>query len=105
MLQPEDRAYIAGVIDGEDSIMLTRFQKNQHPAPCVTISSTSYELLLWIKNKTGLGRIVAKKNYNPGIHKDSCTYVTKYNEAISLLELIEPYMVIKQKGSIINVGV
>jgi len=97
MLKPEDRAYIAGVIDGEGSIMLTRFHKNQHPAPCISISSTSHELLLWIKHKTGLGKITSKKNYNPGIHKDSYTYVIKHNEAISLLELIEPYLIIKQK--------
>ncbi|MCQ1528324.1 hypothetical protein [Lutispora saccharofermentans] len=96
-MEVQERAYIAGIIDGEGSIMLTRFHRNQHPAPCVTISSNSYELLLWIKQKTGLGRIITKKNYNPDAHKDSFTYITRYNEAISLLELIKPYLIIEQK--------
>lgn len=61
------------------------------------MSSISYELLSWIQEKTGLGRIITKKNYNPVIHKTSYTYITKYDEAILLLELIEPYLVIDQK--------
>ena len=44
-MSPEEIAYIAGIVDGEGSIMLLRFHKNQHPSPCVTIASTSYELL------------------------------------------------------------
>ena len=96
-MKVEEKAYLAGIIDGEGSIMLTRFHNNQHPAPCVTISSTSYELLQWIFVKAGYGRIITKKNYNPEIHKNSYTYVTRYDEAISLLELIEPYLIIEQK--------
>ncbi len=60
----EERAYIAGIIDGEGSIMLTRFHKNQFPAPCISIASTSLELLEFIKNAIGLGHINSKKNYN-----------------------------------------
>ena len=35
-----ERAYIAGIVDGEGSIMLTRFHKNQLPSPCVSVAST-----------------------------------------------------------------
>jgi len=38
-------SFIAGIIDGERSIMLTKFHSNQFPAPCVTVAPTSYELL------------------------------------------------------------
>ena len=38
-----DRAYIAGIIDGERSIMLQSFHKNQLPGPCVSITSTTTE--------------------------------------------------------------
>lgn len=97
MLSSEEKAYIAGIIDGEGSIMLTKFHKNQLPAPCISIASTSLELLQWIKNKTGFGSIKSKKNYNPIAHKDSFTYTIRYDEAISLLKEIEPYLVIEQK--------
>jgi len=51
MLETE-KAYIAGIIDGEGSIMLIKFHKNQYPSPCVSISSTDVELLEWIKQTT-----------------------------------------------------
>ena len=85
-MNEQEKAYIAGIIDGEGSIMLTRFHGNQFPFPCVTISSTSLELLDWIKNKVKVGHIKSKKNYNPNKHQDSFTYILKYNNAIQLLE-------------------
>jgi hypothetical protein len=97
MLTPEEKAYIAGIIDGEGSIMLIKFHKNQLPSPCVTISSTTIELLVWIKSKTKAGTIVNKKNYNNKKHSDSYTYQVKYNDAINLLIDIEPYLVIEYK--------
>ena len=93
----EEKAYLAGIIDGEGSIMLIRFHSNQQPAPCICIASISIELLEWVRNKTGFGAIKSKKNYKPTIHENSYTYEAKYNDAVTLLEIIEPYLVIKQK--------
>lgn len=93
----EEKAYIAGIIDGEGSIMLIKFHNNQFPSPCVSISSTTIELLDWIKNKTGVGKIVRKKNYNIEKHKTSFTYTVKYDDAIELLKEIEPYLILKIK--------
>lgn len=61
------------------------------------LSSTTIELLEWIKNVTGYGTIKNKKNYNPNKHKDSYTYFVKYNDAINLMKEIEPYLVINSK--------
>ena len=96
-MPPEEKAYLAGIIDGEGSIMLTRFHSNQFPAPCISIASISLELLEWVKFKTGVGKIKSKKNYKPGIHKNSFTYTSRYDDAIALLQMVEPYLVIKQK--------
>ncbi|MFD3155878.1 hypothetical protein ACFIJ5_03295 [Haloimpatiens sp. FM7330] len=93
----EEKAYIAGIIDGEGSIMLIKFHNNQFPAPCVSISSSTIELLEWIKSKTAVGIIKGKKNYNTEKHKNSYTYVVKYNTAINLLKEIEPYLIINSK--------
>jgi len=92
-----EKAYIAGIIDGEGSIMLTKFHNNQYPAPCISISSTTIELLQWIKEKTKVGTIKSKKNYNKDNHKDSYTYTVKYNDAIELLKQIQPYLIIETK--------
>lgn len=93
----EEKAYIAGIIDGEGSIMLQSFHKNQLPSPCVTIASTTLELLEYIKNVVGVGTITKKKNYNIEKHKYSYTLTIRYNHAIELLKDIEPYLVIISK--------
>jgi len=50
-----EKAYIAGIIDGEGSIMLQRFHNNKYPSPCVSIASTTLKLLNWIKSLVGKG--------------------------------------------------
>lgn len=96
MLETE-KAYIAGIIDGEGSIMLTRLHKNQYHSPCVSIASTDSELLQWVKVTIGSGKITSKKNYNEEKHKNSYTYTIIYDDAINLLKDIEPYLVISKK--------
>lgn len=92
-----EKAYLAGIVDGEGSIMLIRFHKNQYPSPCVSISSTDLELLKWIKKTAKMGRIINKKNYNKERHLDSYTYRVIYDDAIKLLKDIAPYLIIKRK--------
>jgi hypothetical protein len=96
-MKEQDKAYLAGIIDGEGSIMLIKFHKNEYPSPCVSIASTSIELLDWINQKTMVGRIKSKKNYKPNMHQNSFTYEVKYNDAIKFLTYIEPYLIIPQK--------
>jgi len=60
MLNEVEKAYIAGIIDGEGSIMLSKFHKNQYPSPCVSVASTDKELLLYSKNT--IKKIIIKKN-------------------------------------------
>lgn len=73
-----EKAYIAGIIDGEGSIMLQRFHTGEYPSPCISIASTTLELLNWIKSVVCKGIIVNKKNYNPERHQDCYSYTLKY---------------------------
>lgn len=77
--------------------MLLKFHKNQFPSPCISISSSTPELLVWIKQKTNVGIIKGKKNYNSDKHKNSYTYIVRYDEAIELLKELLPYLVIESK--------
>ncbi|WP_142418958.1 LAGLIDADG family homing endonuclease [Clostridium tertium] len=92
-----EKAYIAGIIDGEGSVMLQRIHKNEYPSPCISIASTTLELLEWVKDTVGKGRIISKKNYNIEKHKDCYSYVLRRNDAISLLNDIYPYLIINTK--------
>lgn len=92
-----EKAYITGIIDDEGSIMLQRFHSNEYPSPCVSIASTTLELLTWIKETVGYGIIKQKKNYNLEKHKDCYSYVVKYDNAINLLKEVFPYLIINAK--------
>lgn len=92
-----EKAYITGIVDGEGSIMLQKFHYNEYPSPCVSIASTTYELLDWIKSVIGKGTIKLKKNYNSSKHKDCYSYVLKYDDAIKLIKEIYPYLIINAK--------
>lgn len=96
-MQETEKAYIAGIVDGEGSIMLIKFHNNLFPSPCVSIASTTIELLEWIKSSVRYGRIQSKKNYDINKHKDSYTYTIRNDAAIALLIQIEPYLVIQSK--------
>lgn len=77
--------------------MLQKFHSNEHPAPCISIASTTLKLLKWIQKTVGKGTIKLKKNYNTEKHKDCYSYVLKRNDAINLLEGIYPYLIIETK--------
>jgi len=58
-----EASYVAGIIDGEGTITLTRMHENEHRRPCITISSTDKELLIYLQSLTG-GTINNKKITN-----------------------------------------
>lgn len=93
-----EAAYLAGIIDGEGSIMLTRMHKGENRRPCITISSSDMELLMYIQKITN-GRIYSKKNYQPSKHKNSYTLVIKKkNEVFHILKEVHPFLKIAQKS-------
>ncbi|MGD6961343.1 LAGLIDADG family homing endonuclease [Fictibacillus phosphorivorans] len=92
-----DAAYLAGVIDGEGSIMLTRMHKKEFRRPCISIASTDLELLQYVQSLTG-GIVIGKKNYQPNIHKKSFTLtIKKKNTVFSILNQIVPFLRIDKK--------
>ncbi|MEH7744659.1 LAGLIDADG family homing endonuclease [Neobacillus drentensis] len=92
-----EAAYIAGIIDGEGTITLTRMHEKEHRRPCITIASTDKELLIYLQVITE-GTINNKKNYNPERHKDSYTLSIKNKETVlSLLNHVTPYLRVDKK--------
>jgi hypothetical protein len=92
-----EAAYIAGIIDGEGSISLTRNHSTEMRRPCVSISSNDKELLLYIKSLVG-GNIHNKKNYKPEKHQDSFTLTIKNKTLVlNLLHHIKPFLRINRK--------
>ncbi|WP_082306982.1 LAGLIDADG family homing endonuclease [Bacillus sp. FJAT-27245] len=92
-----EASYLAGIIDGEGSITLTRMHRKEFRRPCITIASTDIELLEYVKSITG-GTIVNKKNYRPLKHKNSyCLNIVKKKEVFTALKQVSPYLRVERK--------
>lgn len=90
------RAYIAGIVDGEGSIcMIKRTPKRMH-SPEVHIWSTDKELIDYIQDVTETGFVIrqkAKKEH----HKESYAWCLYDKKALTFLEEIFPYLRINRK--------
>ena len=90
-LNPPDAAYIAGLIDGEGTITLTRKHRNENRQLAVTISNTEKDLLEFVYQTVGAGRITRKRTSQIH-HTPSFTYAIYNRQALCLLEQIYPYL-------------
>ena len=60
-LAPEDAAYIAGILDGEGTISLSRRHRTDNRQLVVSIASTERQLLEYVQQVVGAGRIARKR--------------------------------------------
>lgn len=90
-LTETQRAYIAGIIDGEGTITLTIKQKGGTRHLAVTVSGTESALMNYLPKIIGAGRITNKKVYKLN-HSQAYTYSIYSRQAIDLLNQIYPYL-------------
>lgn len=86
-----ERAYVAGIIDGEGTVTLTIKQKGGTRHLSVTVSNTELPLLEYLIGIIGVGKITNKKVYKKH-HKASYTYALHNRQALCLLEQICSYL-------------
>lgn len=84
----EIHIYTAGLFDGEGTVTLTKRGKSR--LPIVSVTSTTYELLQFLKQTYG-GTISKQKVYKKH-HKQSWSWKAAYDTAISFLSSITPYL-------------
>ena len=80
-------AYTAGVIDGEGTITLSRLPNREFRYPCVSVSSTTIEILDFLKENYG-GTVSHHKTYQKH-HKQSWSWKIMNRNAINLLTDIQ----------------
>ena len=90
-LIPEDAAYIAGLIDGEGTISLSKKHKFDNRQLVVSISNTERNLLNYVQETVGAGRITNKRTSRVN-HTPSFTYSISNRQALDLLKQITPYL-------------
>ncbi|HSJ48451.1 MAG TPA: LAGLIDADG family homing endonuclease [Gammaproteobacteria bacterium] len=82
-----DAAYIAGLIDGEGTITLSRKHRNENRQLAITISNTERRLLDFVLDTVGAGKITGKRTTRSN-HTPSFTYAIYNRQALQLLAQI-----------------
>ena len=90
-LRESEAAYIAGIIDGEGTITLTRTHRGENRRPIVSVSSTERALLEYLRLVIGAGRTTNKRRSRT-YHSASFVYVISSRNALALLSQISQYL-------------
>ncbi|HET9864633.1 MAG TPA: hypothetical protein VFP37_14400 [Steroidobacteraceae bacterium] len=91
VLAPETAAYIAGLVDGEGTVTLTRLHANERRRLVVCIANTELALLQFVFAAVGVGKITRKRACAPQ-HTPSFCYAITSRQALALLAQVLPYM-------------
>ena len=90
-LEPADAAYLAGLIDGEGTVTLSREHAGENRRLAVSISNTELAILRFVAKAAGTGKITNKRTYSRR-HTPSYAYKVTNRQALALLEQVAPYM-------------
>jgi hypothetical protein len=84
-------AYLAGIVDGEGTITLTRRNTYRQRYLTLTISNCEVRLLEYVLKLIGVGRITTKRTYNDN-HSTAYTYQISSKQALDVIGAITPFL-------------
>jgi len=84
-------AYVAGLVDGEGTVTLTRWHRDENRRLVVSISNNDRAILEFVRRTVGTGQITRKRTYNPR-HAESYTYQISGRQALELLRQVTPFL-------------
>lgn len=90
-LSPPEAAYLAGIVDGEGTITLTRRNSYKQRHLILSVSNTELRLLRHLRALTGVGKITKKRVYSAR-HSLGYTYGTSNRHALDIIAAIHPYL-------------
>lgn len=88
-LKPEISAYLAGLIDGEGTVTLSRRHANERRQLVISIANTERPLLQYVLEQTGTGKIAGKR-IAASNHTPSFCYAVANRQALSLPKQVAP---------------
>jgi hypothetical protein len=88
-LSPNVAAYVAGLIDGEGTITLSRRHANEHRQLVVSVVNTELPILRFLLDHIGTGKITNKRIVSAR-HTPSFCYSVSNRQALALLEQVTP---------------
>ena len=84
-------AYLAGLVDGEGTVTLTRLHRNENRRLVVCIANNDLSLLRYVRDAVGAGKVTAKRIYSKR-HSPSFNYQITSRQALELLRQIVIFM-------------
>jgi len=90
-MEQTEAAYIAGIIDGEGTVTLSRRHRSENRQLVISISNTERPLLEYVLSSVGAGKITGKRTYQSH-HAASYTYAISNRQALALLNQVFPYL-------------
>lgn len=90
-LAAADAAYIAGLVDGEGTITLSRRHAQEHRQLVVSIANTERRLLDFVLECVGAGKITRKRTA-AAHHTPSYCYSIANRQALALVAQLQPYL-------------
>jgi hypothetical protein len=90
-MKPDQAAYLAGLIDGEGTITLSRRHANERRQLVVSIVSTEREIVAWARETIGAGKITRKRTSSMR-HTPSFTYSISNRQALEVLRQTMPHL-------------
>jgi len=90
-LPREVASYIAGLIDGEGTITLTRMHPNENRRLVVSIANTELQILQFVIDQVCAGKIT-KKRTTSDRHTPSFCYAITSQQALALLSQVTPFL-------------
>jgi hypothetical protein len=96
-LSPTDAAYIAGLVDGEGTITLSRKHAGESRQLLISISNTEKGILEFALHRIGAGKITRKK-VAKAHHTPSLTFAIWNRQALEVLVQIQPFLRSYKRG-------
>jgi hypothetical protein len=84
-------AYIAGLVDADGTITVTRKHINENRHPALTISNTDQHLLEFVLATTGAGKITTKRRISEH-HTPSFAFAIYNRQALELIRQLRPFL-------------
>ena len=109
-LTTEEISYMAGVVDGEGCIGISKMKGNYNKAQRIVnpryvltlvVTNTSTKLMEWLTEKF-YGRIHPRKCNNPNT-KQGYNWMQDHGKALHTLRMIKPYLIIKREQAEVGI--
>ena len=92
-----ERAYIAGIIDGEGSIIMNYDKPKTNPA--IQVANTNETLMNWLLEKITAGNktVVHRNRHNPKWQDVYQLYINGIKNVYDICQVLLPYLIIKKE--------